>query len=274
VGYKGRVKIRPVETRDKQGKVTVIPEYIPETPEDYDTLELLIKYGNLEMPGPSRPPYKTLAQRAKEAHYDDSQPRDDQGRWSSGGGGDAAAYGEGLSAQAATALRDAENRIKAQKVETAVVVGADGQILIDKSDGNERYVQFTREELGKMKGGVLTHNHPIAWAFSQDDVALAMDRNVAEVRVVTVERNPEGQENKVVYRMRPGPEGWPKSAGQISYEYSWAATAALQTAKEKYKDMPDEFAKTLAANVGWSAVANMFPRNLKYERIGPPLPTL
>ena len=81
-------------------------------------------------------------------------------------------------------LRNAENRIRNDSVETAVLIGPNGDILLDKSDGMEASVNFTPKETALMKNGVLTHNHPSGSTFSEADIDLAFTHGVKEIRVV------------------------------------------------------------------------------------------
>lgn len=109
-------------------------------------------------------------------------------------------------------VRAKEDTIRGLRFESAYAVGADGTVLLDK-DGEQYSVTFTDAELALLrgKGVIFTHNHPRGWdvpesdprrtgnSFSADDIAVACNVEVAEIRAVTPKRR---------YWMRPPPEGW------------------------------------------------------------------
>jgi hypothetical protein len=116
-----------------------------------------------------------------------------------------------------------ENAIRMNKTfETAVVFDQEGNVLINK-DGSASYVSFTKEELPKMKDAVLTHNHPCGWkfseksvrhigsSFSKEDISLAINNDLAEVRAVTP---------LYTYVMKRPPDGWGMLAGTFTEEYN------------------------------------------------------
>ncbi|KAF5037074.1 hypothetical protein DSECCO2_568470 [anaerobic digester metagenome] len=78
-----------------------------------------------------------------------------------------------------------ENRIRGKKTETAILVGMDGKILIDKSDGHKSQVGFNGQELALMDGAILTHNHPRNSTFSDEDLKI-MVHGLKEIRAVAV----------------------------------------------------------------------------------------
>lgn len=77
----------------------------------------------------------------------------------------------------------AENKIRHNKTETAVIV-KDGKKLIDKSEGRSDAVYFTKDEVKKMKGAVLTHNHPNGSGFSEADLGITVNAGIKEMRAV------------------------------------------------------------------------------------------
>lgn len=90
-----------------------------------------------------------------------------------------------------------EGEIRMNKnYETAVSFNKNGDIVINK-DGESRHVSFTKEECRKLKNTVLTHNHPSGWnynedsiyrignSFSKDDISLAVQCDISEIRAVT-----------------------------------------------------------------------------------------
>jgi hypothetical protein len=148
--------------------------------------------------------------------YSDDQPRvaagDPQGgQWTSGGGGGSAggefAGGGGATATtgALDVVREEEKGIVNSKFEHALIVDATtGEVVTRKTSSASNYVLFTISDIIRMQdigGGVLfSHNHPSGNSFSPDDLLFAIKVNMKEMRAVTKD---------FVYRMRPGPAGWP-----------------------------------------------------------------
>lgn len=77
-----------------------------------------------------------------------------------------------------------ENRIRGRRTETAILVGMEGNILLDKSDGHESMVSFDDREVAMMDGAILTHNHPGDSTFSEKDIQI-LARGLSEIRAVT-----------------------------------------------------------------------------------------
>ena len=104
---------------------------------------------------------------------------------------------DGSNYELTKAVSDVESNIRKNKGhETGVLFNKDGNIVIDKRGGS-RSVQFTKHECLLMNDGIFTHNHPGAWgyaendimrignSFSIQDIALAVENNLAEMRAVT-----------------------------------------------------------------------------------------
>lgn len=90
----------------------------------------------------------------------------------------------GSSGMTSRNLLSIENRIRNNPTETAALVGPNGEVIFDKSDGLESAVYFTDEEASKMVDGTLTHNHPQGTTLSADDVDLAVSKGLKEIRAV------------------------------------------------------------------------------------------
>ena len=84
-----------------------------------------------------------------------------------------------------------------RKKETAVVYDNNGKVLFRKY-GTEEDVSFTPLEFLKLKGKVVTHNHPSGGSLSVGDIFLLRLSKASEVRVAT---------EKCVYYMRL-PKTW------------------------------------------------------------------
>ena len=77
-----------------------------------------------------------------------------------------------------------ESRIRYNPMETAALIGSNGDVLFDKSDGIADAVYFTAEETKMMVDGTLTHNHPGGTTFCKADVDLAVSRGLRSIRAV------------------------------------------------------------------------------------------
>lgn len=80
-------------------------------------------------------------------------------------------------------VREAEDGIRANDFETAIGFNADGSEFFRKR-GERDYVPFTLDEARSFSGRVLTHNHPSGSSFSPQDIALAAEYGLAEIRAV------------------------------------------------------------------------------------------
>lgn len=95
-------------------------------------------------------------------------------------------------------LLDERSLISREK-ETAIVYSSDGKFLFQKR-GTVDTVNFTKSEIKKMSGCIVSHNHPSGGSFSADDIALLANSKIAELRAITASG---------VYYMRR-PSKWPK----------------------------------------------------------------
>lgn len=83
--------------------------------------------------------------------------------------------------------------------EEGVLFDTEGNMLLRKG-GDENHVTFLNEEIKKMRGGVLTHNHPDSSCFSYNDINMLRYGKLAELRVTTKEG---------IYRIQ-APKKWSK----------------------------------------------------------------
>lgn len=74
-----------------------------------------------------------------------------------------------------------ERIISENRYETAVVYDSDGTISFKKK-GDFDTVKFTKSQLSKLKGKILTHNHPSNSGFSTDDIIFMQKHNLSEMR--------------------------------------------------------------------------------------------
>ena len=168
----------------------------------------------------------------------------------------------------------AESRIAGLRGgETAVVFGADGRAVFAKSAAGLS-VPFSDEQIASWEGATLTHNHPDGLTYpewdprhlgnclSKDDIALAIEARLAEVRAVA----PEG-----TWSLKPGPDGWGMSKDEFRYlamgfdaqvraEFTdriytgyapWGATQEERIANAEHAHAA-EVDRRMAAQYGWT----------------------
>jgi hypothetical protein len=122
--------------------------------------------------------------------YRVDQPRDEKGRWTSGGAGGSATDDVEAKIQA----KEAE--IAGNSYETGIAFDKEGNELF-RVKGDETSVSFTRKEKDQLKDNILTHNHPTDVSFSINDIQFMITTEMAEMRVVT---------DTAVYSIKPNPD--------------------------------------------------------------------
>ena len=80
-------------------------------------------------------------------------------------------------------LEKDERTLSGRKKETAVVYNAEGRYLFTKR-GDERSVEFTRKEIRKMRGCIVSHNHPSGASFSIADWNVFKRAKLQELRAI------------------------------------------------------------------------------------------
>lgn len=121
-------------------------------------------------------------------------------------------------------IREIEDKIRDQGIETAAVVDKDGNTLFMK-DGEEDRVAFTDDECKLMKDNVLTHNHPSSSMFSPADISCFVGNEMEEIRAT----NREG----VTYSLKRT-ENYTKFAGSIlASDYDFEAYMAEVNAQRE-----------------------------------------
>lgn len=77
-----------------------------------------------------------------------------------------------------------EENIRRDAVETGAFFAVDGRLLLQHI-GDAHQVGFTQQEMLQMRHAYFTHNHPGDLTFSVEDIILASEINLVEVRAVT-----------------------------------------------------------------------------------------
>lgn len=81
-----------------------------------------------------------------------------------------------------SAIKAEEKKIYKDNVETAVLFDIRGNVLFRESSGASNYVKFSKEQLSRMKGATLTHNHPSSSTFSPADVSIMTEQGLNVIR--------------------------------------------------------------------------------------------
>lgn len=81
-----------------------------------------------------------------------------------------------------SAIKAEEKKIYKDNVETAVLFDSRGNVLFRESSGASNYVKFSEEQLSRMKGATLTHNHPSSSTFSPADVSIMTEQGLNVIR--------------------------------------------------------------------------------------------
>lgn len=74
-----------------------------------------------------------------------------------------------------------ERILSGNNYETAIAYDPEGNVVFKKK-GNRNSVEFSKNELLKLKGKVVTHNHPQDSCFSTEDIVLMYQNQFAELR--------------------------------------------------------------------------------------------
>lgn len=90
-----------------------------------------------------------------------------------------------------------EKSLSRRQKEMTIVYDKNGRFLFQKS-GSEKEVRFTRLEALRLKGSVVSHNHPSGGSFSEADIYFLKLSEASEIRVIVSDG---------VYYMRP-PKKW------------------------------------------------------------------
>ena len=113
----------------------------------------------------------------------------------------------GGSAKFKKTLKLVEDGIKGNKVESAICVDANGNILFNTSDNAAQSVAFTPAQVQQAYGQTLTHNHPHGYYFSKEDINAARVMNLKQLRATTpdgrvfvLEHTAPGAQTGALYR--------------------------------------------------------------------------
>lgn len=125
-----------------------------------------------------------------------------------------------------TAIRQHEKKHRNDRVESLQVVDKNGKILINKSDKATNSVSVSAAEVKKMKGQLMTHNHPRGSPFSPQDLCMMHITQMSEGRA----GGPKG-----TYYMRAKADG---SSKYVDPQKAWRAIQIMDINTRNNKVIP------------------------------------
>jgi hypothetical protein len=84
-----------------------------------------------------------------------------------------------------SALDRAERKIRRLRYEHAYAFATDGRLIFDRTDNAPASIAFSADQMLLLRDAVLTHNHPGGRSLSEDDLLVAIDADLAQIRAVT-----------------------------------------------------------------------------------------
>lgn len=162
-------------------------------------------------------------------------------------------------AEAVEALNQDERILSGYKTEHAILYDCSGNKLFHKK-GEKHRVGFSAEEVVSMRGGVLTHNHPLGATFSEADIFMLKNAGLAEIRAV-------GRDG--IYALRQ-PKVWPveiESLEQIEEVYrdiELSLESEMMEIGMKNKLSPDDYAIMYQDKI-IKALSDMFGLDYRLE---------
>lgn len=154
--------------------------------------------------------------------------------------------------------------------EEFVAIGQDGKI-ITRIGGDATSVQIPNALKDKLKGQVVTHNHP-TWRYYPDDPRL-QGRSLSHPDLLAAQYFDVGEVRAVApgysYSLKPGEKGW-GSEHDINFNYTkhsvfthWDLTQKIRageiTAEEADRDFQGEIVKRVAKDMGWNYTETKLP---------------
>jgi len=146
-------------------------------------------------------------------------------------------------------LHTAESEIYLRKTEKAYLFSPDGNEIFSKSGGKSS-VSFTQNEVDKMPGNILTHNHPSSGgSFSKQDIGLLVNRDLKEIRAV-------GKEYVHSFSLTEGAPGKEAAQALIFSEYKKADQIVFSDLMKKIhkNEVTIDFANKNHHHMIWSRV--------------------
>lgn len=165
------------------------------------------------------------------------------------------------SPELAAAVSRIGREIASDPLETAVIMDRSGKVLLRKQ-GMADVVEFSTEELGRLPGAVLMHNHPgsVPQSFSVEDIALAVHHRLAEIHAV----------DRLYHYTASDPAGtwspayWRDTVAPVLQRVTESVTGRMQAALTAGLIAEDQY-HGMIAHLIWTEVAQEV--SLGYQRI-------
>jgi len=162
-------------------------------------------------------------------------------------------------------VHDVEDKIKDLPTERAVVIDQKtGRILVSKG-GDRTSVFLTVEDLQKMRGNVITHNHPnLGWSPS-DPRSKGLSFSPADIQAACIAQSSEMRAVSSGYRhsIKPPPSGWNeqywnqkvapsyrRNESQVMNEFTGKILTFKMSPRQADADFHHEVIKRTAAELG------------------------
>lgn len=147
-----------------------------------------------------------------------------------------------------------EEKIRRDTFETGAVFDADGRLLV-KRVGAADSVEFSPADFRTMRGQTFTHNHPLDGTFSPQDVRLASQYGIGELRAV----------GPTTRHIMSAPDGWPTRRQLAAAIVDLGPVVQREIdAMIQAGDLTRPYAQREIDHRFWEKVAAKF--NLKYTR--------
>jgi hypothetical protein len=132
-----------------------------------------------------------------------------------------------LTSKGSAIVRNLERDIAKNENETAIFTDVNGNVLY-RQEGEETQVEFTSELLGSMRGknAVMTHNHPLPYGLSGQDLVVAAYYDFAEIRAIAYDAD-TGE--KKLYRMTRPEKGWGDWASRKTADPTWRTVEGIRS---------------------------------------------
>lgn len=142
-----------------------------------------------------------------------------------------------------------------------------GSRVFERTDHDPRQVRLGTQDIERMRGLVMTHNHPGGRSLSLDDVDLAVCADLVEVRAVGMALGvtAAGRRVAVTHRLLRPPGGWPPMT-DIAAGYERHSEAVFDEFWVRIDEgrLSRKLANALHLHEVWTRVAHAL--DLDYER--------
>lgn len=160
-----------------------------------------------------------------------------------------------------------ENKIKNLPHEHIVIIHpSTGEVLVHRTDNHPTAVSVRNEDIPKMRGAIVTHNHPNAYGYPPDHpAAKGFSLSDADMQTACMVQPKEIRAVSAGYRhnLSPGQEGWGdwnwkvqpvyrKHEQQVMDEYQMDLILGRKKVEQLEADYHHEVNTRVAKELGWN----------------------